>query len=142
LSIESDNIPAFRASLNQLASECLSDEMLVPKLLIDCEVRFNELTGDFLKLLNRMAPFGPQNMRPVFLSTDLQVVGTPTVVGKNHLKFKVRQDGIVMDAIGFDLGDLSYRIAPGEHGVQMVYVIEENEWEGRKTVQLRVKDLR
>jgi len=142
LSIESDNIPAFRESLNKMAREHLTDEMLVPKLMIDCEVHFNELIGDFLKLLNRMAPFGPQNMRPVFLSTDLQIVGTPTVVGKNHLKFKVRQDGIVMDAIGFDLGDLSYRIAPGERGVQMVYVIEENEWEGRKTLQLRVKDLR
>jgi hypothetical protein len=69
-------------------------------------------------------------------------VGTPAVVGKNHLKFKVRQNGKVMDAIGFSLGDLQYRITSGEKGVQMVYVVDQNEWEGRRYTQLRVKDLR
>ncbi len=89
-----------------------------------------------------MAPFGPQNMRPLFLSKGLQVVGNPSVVGKNHLKFRARQDGVVMDAIGFNLGDKIYRISPGEQDVEMVFTIDENEYQGRKTIQLRVKDLR
>ncbi len=72
----------------------------------------------------------------------MQVVGTPSVVGKNHLKLKVRQDGIVMDAIGFNLGEKIYRVSPGEQDVEMVYMIDENEYQGRKTIQLRVKDLR
>jgi single-stranded-DNA-specific exonuclease len=142
LAIECGQIANLRESLNQVAAETLPPEQLIPKLWIDSELRFSDLNENFLKLLRLMAPFGPQNMRPVFLTTDLQVVGTPTIVGNNHLKFKVRQDGIVMDAIGFNLGDLSYRVNSGERGLQMVYVIEENEWEGRKTLQLRVKDLR
>ncbi len=142
LSIACAQIQRLRDSINQVAEELLTNEQLIPKLWIDSELRFSDISENFLKLLRLMAPFGPQNMRPVFLSTGLQVVGSPSVVGKNHLKFKVRQDGIVMEAIGFNLGDLSYRINPGDSGVQIVYVIEENEWEGRKTLQLRVKDLR
>jgi len=92
--------------------------------------------------LNLFAPYGPQNMRPVFLSTNLQVIGTPQIVGNNHLKFKAKQNGVVLDAIGFNLGDLYYRLAPGEKNLDMVYIIDENEYMGRKTLQLRVKDLR
>ncbi|MFQ5637031.1 MAG: single-stranded-DNA-specific exonuclease RecJ [bacterium] len=142
LSIQSENIVELRQRLNDLAFEYLTDEQLKPKLSIDDEIRLNQITPELIKLLNRMAPFGPQNMRPVFVTRGMQAVGTPTIVGKNHLKFKVRQEGVVFDAIGFDLGHLVYRISPGENSVEMVYVIEENEWNNRKRIQLRVKDLR
>jgi single-stranded-DNA-specific exonuclease len=142
LTIASANIPALRRKLNRVAAEELTDEILTPRLWFDTEVRFRELDAPLLKLLKRMAPFGPHNTRPVFVSRGLEVIGAPRVVGKNHLKFKVRQDNIVMDAIGFELGDLLYRVAPGEKDLDMIYVIEENEWMDRKTTQLRVKDLR
>jgi single-stranded-DNA-specific exonuclease len=79
----------------------------------------------------------------VFVSRNLQVVGTPRVVGKNHLKFRVRERGReVFDVIGFDLGSLHYRLNPGEDNLDMVYVIEENYWNDQIRIQLRVKDLR
>lgn len=142
LTVEIENIPLLREKLSQVASERLSADLLKPKLSIDSEIRLREIDWQLIKLINRMAPFGPQNMRPLFLSKGLQVVGTPSVVGKNHLKFRVRQDGIVMDAIGFNLGEKIYRISPGEQDVEIVYIIDENEYQGRKTIQLRVKDLR
>jgi len=142
LTIEIENIPLLREKLSQVAAAQLTDNLLKPKLSIDSEIRLREIDGQLIKLINRMAPFGPQNMRPLFLSKGLQVVGTPSVVGKNHLKLKVRQDGVVMDAIGFNLGEKIYRISPGEQDVEMVYMIDENEFQGRKTIQLRVKDLR
>ncbi|MCG8606356.1 single-stranded-DNA-specific exonuclease RecJ, partial [bacterium] len=142
LSIEAKRVEELRKRLNELAVSTLTEELLTPKLLIDTEVGLDEIEPGLLKLIDRMAPFGPQNMRPVFVSKDLQIVGSPAVVGKNHLKFKVRQNGKVMDAIGYSLGDLHYRITSGERGVQMVYVVDENEWEGRRYTQLRVKDLR
>lgn len=142
LTIEIENIPLLREKLSQIAAKQLTDDMLKPKLSIDSEIRFHEIDGQLIKLINRMAPFGPQNMRPLFLSKGLHVVGTPSVVGRNHLKLKVRQDGVIMDAIGFDLGEKIYRISPGEQDVEMVYIIDENEYKGRKTIQLRVKDLR
>ncbi len=142
LTIEIENIPLLREKLSQVAAAQLTDDLLKPKLSIDSEIRLREIDGQLIKLINRMAPFGPQNMRPLFLSKGLQVVGTPSVVGKNHLKLKVRQDGVVMDAIGFNLGEKIYRISPGEQDVEIVYIIDENEYQGRKTIQLRVKDLR
>lgn len=142
LTIKTENIPRLRERLHELAAASLTDELLVPKLRIEGELRFNQIDQTLLKLLKKMGPFGPQNMRPVFYSKGLQVVGSPAIVGKNHLKFKVRQDGIVIDAIGYNLGDLLYRISPGESNVEMAYVVDENEWQGRKALQLRVKDLR
>ena len=88
------------------------------------------------------APFGPQNMRPVFVSRQLQIVGSPGIVGKNHLKFKVRQDSKVLDVIAFNMGELLYRLVPGESNLDMAYVIEENVFMGRRSIQLRAKDLR
>jgi single-stranded-DNA-specific exonuclease len=142
LTIEKSNIDEFRRRFNEIARQQLNEDLLCPKLRIEGEIRFSEIDTRMVNILKFMAPFGPQNMRPVFLSQKLQVVGTPAIVGNNHLKFKVRQDGIVLDAIGFNLGNLIYRIEPGASNLDMTYVIEENMYLGRKTLQLRVKDLR
>jgi single-stranded-DNA-specific exonuclease len=142
LTIDRANIDRFRRRFNEIAIEQLNEDLLTPKLRIEGELKFNEISPRLLQILKLMAPFGPHNMRPVFLSQKLQVVGTPAVVGNNHLKFKVRQNGIVLDAIGFNLGDLLYRIDPGVSNLDMTYVIEENTYCGRSTLQLRVKDLR
>ena len=142
LTINNDKIPDFRDRFNEIANEALTEEMLSPKLHIEAEIRLGEINDRFLQLIKKMAPFGPKNMRPVFLSRELQVVGTPSIVGNNHLKFRVKQDNMVIDTIGFNLGDKIYRISPGEDNLDLVYVIEENEYLGRVNLQLRIKDLR
>lgn len=142
LTIERDKIEPFRERFNQIVLQRLDEDLLSPKLRIEGEIRLSEINARLYKFLKLLAPFGPQNMRPVFLSQKVQVVGTPVIVGNNHLKFKVRQDGVVLDAIGFNLGDLKYRIEPGASNLDMTYVIEENTHLGRTTLQLRVKDLR
>lgn len=142
LTIEKDKIEEFRERFNQIAFQQLNEDLLSPKLRIESEIRLSDINDRLYKFLKLLAPFGPQNMRPVFLSQKLQVVGTPMIVGNNHLKFKVRQDGIVLDAIGFNLGNLIYRIEPGASNLDMAYVIEENTYLGRTSLQLRVKDLR
>ncbi len=142
LSIHSDKIATLREALNRYARKFMTDDILIPKIRVDSPLQLTEINGQFWNLLKRFAPFGPQNMRPVFMTRNLQVVGTPQIVGSNHLKFKVRQNGVVIDAIGFNLGDCFYRIAPGESNLDIVYSIDENEYLGRKTLQLRIKDLR
>ncbi len=142
LSVKTAQIPELRKKLQEVASSRLTADMLMPKLAIDAEMRFRDIDVALLKLLDKMAPFGPQNARPTFMTRDLEVAGSPTIVGRNHLKFKVRQDNKILDAIGFDLGDKIYRISSGEQKVDLVYVIDENEYLGRKSIQLRVKDLR
>ncbi len=142
LSIDESNIELFRDRFEKIARQRLTEDLLIPKLSIDAEIQLSQIDEKFISLLKKFAPFGPHNMRPVFVSRKLQIVGTPMIVGKNHLKFKVRQDGCVLDVIGFNMGDLFYRLSPGESNLDLAYVIEENEFMGRKTIQLRAKDLR
>ncbi|HDQ43972.1 MAG TPA: single-stranded-DNA-specific exonuclease RecJ [bacterium] len=142
LTIAPENIEAFSSAFLKAVESVIDGDDLVERIHVDSEISLDEITDKFIRLLNLFAPFGPQNMRPVFLSRNLQVVGTPGIVGKDHLKFRVRQEGKIFDAIGFGLGSLRYRLTPGEANLDMIYVIEENIWNGQSRVQLRVKDLR
>jgi single-stranded-DNA-specific exonuclease len=142
LTIRAERLAEFRERFGVLAAERIREEDLVPRVWVDAEISLPEINDAFMQLINRFAPFGPQNMRPVFLSRNLMVVGSPRIVGKNHLKFKVRQKGEVFDAIGFDLGDLLYRLTPGEGNLDMVFVVEENHWNNETRIQLRVKDVK
>ncbi len=142
LLIRKDCIEPFRERFARIAAEQIREDDLTQRIQIDAEIALPDITDRFIRLLNGFAPFGPQNMRPVFLSRNLNVVGSPRVVGRNHLKFKVRQGSEVHDAIGFDLGELIYRLSPGDSNLDMVFVIEENHWNDEVRTQLRVKDLR
>jgi single-stranded-DNA-specific exonuclease len=88
-------------------------------------------------------------MRPTFLSRNLEVHGSPRIVGKNHLRFRVRQNGSVFDAIGFGLGDRMKMVAGGRKDLECVFTIEENDWgsasgtrQGDAFPQLKIKDIR
>ncbi|MCL4706288.1 single-stranded-DNA-specific exonuclease RecJ [bacterium] len=142
LSIRTDNIAALRAKLQQFAAGVIKEEMLHPRLLIDGEIEFSDINERFMKFLKVMAPYGPQNMRPVFVSRGLRVVGNPQIVGNNHLRFNVMQGNKRLDCIGFNLGDLRARLIDGRSDVDLAYLVEENTWQGRTTIQLRVKDIR
>jgi single-stranded-DNA-specific exonuclease len=142
LSIQQKDIMAFRERFNNIAHQHLDEDLLARKIKIDGEIQLNDINERFIRLLKMLAPFGPQNMRPVFLTRGLQVIGKPTIVGNNHLKFKVRQNNVIIDVIGFNLGDKIYRISPGEQNLDLVYIIEENEYLGKINLQLKIKDLR
>lgn len=142
LSVEKVNLPAFREALLEAASEMLNVDDMTPKLEIDDEITLNQIDNKLIEILKRFGPFGPQNTRPMMMSRGVEVVGNPSVVGRNHIRFKARQKGSVFDCIGYNLGHLTYRLTPGEANLDMAYVIEENEWRGRKDIQLRLQDLR
>jgi len=150
LSVELDRLDEFRDAFNAVAKELLTDELLTPEIHIDAEIVLTELNPSFMRILKQFAPFGPQNMKPVFLAHNVEVVGTPRIVGNNHLKIKVRQNGIVFDAIGFDLGHLKDRIESGKDRdlpagrlyLDIVFSVEENEWNGNTFPQLKIKDLK
>ena len=142
LTIERKNVDRFREALQKVADEQIPKENRVPFLKIDGEIDLADIDHKLVGLLGYLAPFGPQNMRPVLVSKGLEVVGTPAIVGNNHLKFKARQSGKVFDCIGFSMGDLLYRAVPNEPNLDLAYVVEENDWGGRTRIQLRIKDLR
>ncbi len=142
LTIGADLVDTFRTHFLKIAQELMHQESMIPCIDIESELSLDQIDMRLVNVLKRFAPFGPENPRPVMVSRNVEVVGAPLQVGNNHLRFNARQNGRVFDCIGFNLGHLAYRLAPGESNLDMAYVIEENEWRGRKGIQLRIKDLR
>jgi single-stranded-DNA-specific exonuclease len=142
LTIAEENIPEFVRRFEDVCREMIPEEDLVPKIKIEGEISLDEITPEVVATLKRFAPFGPKNNRPNFFSRGLDVVETPRIVGTNHLKFRAGQGGASFEAIGFNLGDRITRFQNGAKPLEMVYAIEENEYNNRRTIQLRIKDLR
>src|SRR3989304_6081813 len=123
----------------------LSDEDLIPRLGVDAEVGLSEVDDKLVETLELFAPFGPANSRPIFVSRGLEFAGRPAVVGASHLKFRVRQDNQVLEAIGFGMGGLLPRVqSSAERGgfVDLAYTLDFNDWNGQRRIQLQLKDIR
>jgi single-stranded-DNA-specific exonuclease len=142
LTVQEDNIDFLREEMQKITEELISKEDLVPTLVVESEILLNEFDASFLKWLKHFAPFGPQNMRPVFVTRRIEIAGDVQVVGSNHLKFKVKSNGIVIDAIAFNFAEMRDKIKPSRQLIDAAYVIEENTWNGRTTVQMRIKDIK
>ena len=140
LTITEENIDLLDKNINTISQEYLKIKEMVPKLNIDAELSFSQLTPSFFNSLKRLAPSGPSNMRPVFVSNNLEVYGRGTVVGRNHLKVKFKQNGVVLDAIGYKLGEHVEALKEARNGVNCAYVIEESKWNGQTTIQMKIKD--
>lgn len=144
LSVKPENFEAFKAAFTKVANETLTDDMLVPEIEIDAEIRLDSIQGKFFRVLKQFAPFGPGNPNPVFLSRRCSTRGGSRVVGVKHLKFNVYQpeEGHAeIAAIAFKQGHHLEKMLAREP-FDLVYQIEENEWNGRVSLQLNVKDIK
>jgi single-stranded-DNA-specific exonuclease len=143
LTIAAENIPEFKKRFEAVCREMIPEEDLIPKIKIESEISLDQITPEVVGSLKRFAPFGPKNNRPNFFTRGLDVLDVPRVVGVNHLKFRAGQGGASFDAIGFNLGEKLERLLDGSgRPLEVVYAVEENEYNNRKSVQLRIKDLR
>ena len=143
LEIEVENIPEFKKRFNEVLKLNLKEDDVVPEIKIDSKISLCEITPKFVRVLDQFAPFGPGNMRPVFLAEDVKVVATPRIVGTNHFITTFCQNGgdKVYDAIGFNLGKFVYEVDKDIHLVDIVFTIEKVVREGRTYPQIRVKDV-
>ena len=140
LSILAEYLDTFENQITKYMKSKISPELLVPPLKIDSMLELYEINENLLEWLNRFAPFGPGNMKPVFFTTLVTIVGYPYCVGKNHLKLKVMKDGCELDLIGFNLGDYLPFLKKGEK-IDIAYSLEFNIWQGRTSIQGKLKDL-
>ncbi|MBW7888513.1 MAG: single-stranded-DNA-specific exonuclease RecJ [Bacteroidetes bacterium] len=142
VSVDVDRIGEFREAFSSAIREMLTDELLTPELHIDSETDLAELTPKFLRVLKQFAPFGPQNMRPTFLAKDVRVTTLPRIVGKNHLRFKVSKNGVTFDCIGFGLGELLDLVKNKMNSIDIVFSIDESDFNGMVLTQLKLKDIK
>jgi len=141
LTIDATNIPEFKHRFNEITRDTLKPNDTIRKINIDDEITIDLIDFELVKMLDMLAPFGPRNNCPMFVSYNLQIVGEPRVVGKNHLKFRVSQNGKVIDAIAFNRGNDINRLKENRI-VDLVYNIQENTWMNRTNLQLKVKDFK
>ena len=106
-------------------------------------VQYSSINPKFIRILNQFQPFGPSNQAPIFLSKNVEIAGVVQNVGKNneHLKINVMQDTQnIFSAIGFNLSKKINEMDTSNF--DLVYTIEENNWNGKKSIQLNIKDLK
>jgi single-stranded-DNA-specific exonuclease len=144
LEIEIDNIPEFRKRINEILKVKLNSNDIIPEIKIDSKISLCDITPKFIRVLDQFAPFGPGNMRPVFLAEDVKVVANPRIVGTNHFvtTFCQNDGDKVYDAIGFNLGKFVYEVDKDNDLVDIVFTIEKVVRDGRSYPQIRVKDVR
>lgn len=143
LTMDESNLEEFRQRIDQIACQYLKENDFLPEIMIDGDLDLQQVDKRFWKLLSQFEPFGPGNLRPVFVSKDVCIEGVPTIVGNGHLKMKVSQgESAVFDAIGFNMHQyMPQLIDCSENKIDVAYVLEENYWNGRRSLQMRLKDI-
>jgi single-stranded-DNA-specific exonuclease len=144
LALDISNVNEFRDKLNSVLKNKVTEADLSPEINIDARLSFSEITPKFVRILEQFAPFGPGNMRPVFVSENVESIYPPRIVGTNHMITCFKQNGNdkIFDAIGFNLGHFAGEIDKDKHLLDIVYTIEISNKEGRAFPQLRLKDIR
>ncbi|MBU3011240.1 single-stranded-DNA-specific exonuclease RecJ [Polaribacter vadi] len=143
LTLLPENYINFKNKFEEVVSKTIDKSLLTPEIVIDSEIELSEITPKFFRIIQQMAPFGPQNMKPVFRSNCVRDNGYGKKVGadQTHLKLGVFQgdNKKTMNAIGFNLGDKMEFV---QDDFDIVYTLDENEWNGYKSIQLILKDLK
>jgi single-stranded-DNA-specific exonuclease len=119
----------------------ITPELLIPEIIIDAEVEFKDLKQPFYNIIHQMEPFGPENMRPLFVVKNVTDSGYSRVVKDQHIKFSLRQDNILFNGIGFGMAK-KFNLLESKKPVDVVFTLDENDWNNEKHLQLRVIDFR
>ncbi len=141
MTLELDQVDAFREKFESVVSSTISDDLLVPEEIIDAEISFKDITQPFFNIINQMEPFGPENMRPQFIVRNVTDTGFSKIVKELHLRFVLRKDDITLTGIGFSMAD-KFHLLQTKAPVDIIFKIDENEWNGEKSLQLRVVDFK
>ena len=140
LTLHKDHIDAFREKFEEVVAASITEDQLMPVLLIDAEIRLSDITDTFYNIIRQMEPFGPGNMTPVFVARGVKDDGS-RIVKEKHLRFKIRQENKSFTGIGFQLAH-KFSVIESGRPFDIVFKIDENEWQGQKNLQLRVEDVR
>ena len=140
--IETAKIQLLQEKLEGLAEDAIRDDVLTRRLKIDCELPLGSITQDLYESIQQLSPFGMGNPEPAFVSRGV-VVKDIRAIGKesNHLKLQLQHvNSQLFDAIAFGFGEFASKIKKGD-AIDVVYVIDENTWNGNTKLQLKIKDI-
>lgn len=141
LSLKKAKVNIFKERFELAVRETIEEKNLIPVIDISANIELKKINDSFFKILRQMAPFGPDNRNPVFSSKKVKDTGFSRLLKGNHLKLQVKQkDSEVFNGIAFGMGHYFPEIQNKEFDI--AYTINENNWNGRKQLQLNIKDIR
>lgn len=144
LTIKEENYEAFKQAFEDVVTKTIDKSLLTPEIKIDMKIELKDVTPKFYRIIHQFAPFGPGNMTPIFISDNLKDTGYGKRVGEDdkHLRLTVTQSGKEkITVIGFGLGDKIGLVA-NKKAFKAVYSIDENEWNGAVSLQLKLRDIK
>ena len=145
LTLKKENLTAFIQRFEEVVSTTITAEMQIPKINIDLEMPMEDITMKTHRIIEQMAPFGPSNSRPVFMTKGVIDNGSGRLIGqdKNHLKLAItdNHNSKILDGIGFGMSDY-FSTIKDKQPFDVCFVLDLNEWNGNSKLQLRIKDIR
>ena len=141
LTLELDKVESFRNKFEEVVAATIDPDLLIPEIVIDAEINFTDITWTFYNILQQMEPYGPDNLRPVFIAKKVVDTGYTKIVKEEHIRFSLKQNNIVLTGIGFNMAE-KFSLLFTKKPLDILFTIDENEWNGNKSLQLRMIDLR
>jgi single-stranded-DNA-specific exonuclease len=136
-----EHVAQFSQKFEEVVAATIAPHLLIPEIIIDAEVQFSDLTQTFYNILTQMEPFGPDNLRPLLIARNVLDNGWSRIVKEEHIKFVLQQNNIVFNGIGFGMAD-KFPLLQLKKPVDVVFTLDENDWNGSKNLQIRVIDFR
>ena len=143
MTMKTENVKAFQERFEAVVANTIRPDQLVPEIVIDSEIQLSDITPAFYNILKQFEPLGPENLRPILLVRNVTDNGYSKIVKDEHIKFSVKQGryGPAMSGIGFYMAD-KFNILADKKPFDMVFTLDENEWNGQTSLQLKVIDIR
>lgn len=139
MTLELNQVDAFREKFEEVVAATIKPEMLIPEIVIDAEIELKDIRQPFFDIFCQMEPYGPENLRPVFITRNVTDTGWTKIVKEQHLRFSVKKDNVTISGIGFNMAS-KYELFEQKKPVDIVYTIDINEWNGNSSLQIRVID--
>ncbi len=141
LTLDPKNIPTFAEKFEQVVSASITANLLIPEILIDAEIKLSDINNKLYNIIMQMDPFGPENMTPIFVARGVMDKGYSKIVKEKHLRFVIKQGDTTITGIGFGLAK-KFAIVEAKKPFDIVFKIDENEWQGQKNLQIMVTDIK
>ena len=145
LTLKKENLTAFIQRFEEVVSTTITAEAQIPKINIDLEMAMEDINIKTYRIIEQMAPFGPSNSRPIFMTKGVIDNGSGRLIGqdKNHLKLAITDtnNSKTLDGIGFGMSDY-FSVIKDKQPFDVCFVLDLNEWNGTSNLQLRIKDIR
>lgn len=140
MTLQEDKVKQFADRFEEVVKATITPEQLIPEITIDTPITFKDITQTFYSIILQMEPFGPENMRPTFITRNVIETGFSKIVKDKHVRFVVKQGECTFTGIGFNLFEKFYLLQK-DKPFDIVYTLDINEWNGQQNLQLRVIDI-